>query len=47
MVIAEGEFDFEATHDGLGHVELRIRMRGGLHAEDGEPKVPSGSTRDS
>jgi Family of unknown function (DUF6228) len=30
----EGEFDFQATHDGLGHVELRVRMRGGLDADD-------------
>jgi uncharacterized protein DUF6228 len=30
----EGELDFEATHDGLGYMGLRVRMRGGLYAED-------------
>lgn len=30
----EAELDFEATHDGLGYVELRVRMRGGPYPED-------------
>jgi hypothetical protein len=30
----EGEFDFKATHDGLGYMKLRARLRGGSYAED-------------
>jgi hypothetical protein len=30
----EGDLDLSATHDGLGHVALEIRLRSGLHAED-------------
>ena len=30
----EGLFDLTATHDGLGHVSLRVRLRSGLYDED-------------
>jgi hypothetical protein len=30
----EGDFDLAATHDGLGHVALEVRLRVGPYAED-------------
>jgi hypothetical protein len=30
----EGAFDLAATHDGLGHVALRVRIRSGLYDDD-------------
>jgi Family of unknown function (DUF6228) len=30
----EGEFDFEATHDGLAYMTLRVRVQSGLDTED-------------
>lgn len=30
----EGSFDLTASHDGLGHVALRVRMRSGLYDDD-------------
>ena len=30
----EGDFDIAATHDGLGHVALRVGLRSGPYAED-------------
>ena len=30
----EGDFDLAATHDGLGHVALQVRLRSGPYAED-------------
>ena len=30
----EGDFDLTATHDGLGHVALQVRLRSGPYAED-------------
>jgi Family of unknown function (DUF6228) len=30
----EGDFDLAATHDGLGHVALEVRLRSGPYAAD-------------
>ena len=30
----EGDFDLVATHDGLGHVAVQVRLRSGPYAED-------------
>jgi Family of unknown function (DUF6228) len=30
----EGDLDLAATHDGLGHVALRVRLRSGPYEED-------------
>jgi Family of unknown function (DUF6228) len=30
----EGLFDLTATHDGRGHIALRVRLRSGLYDED-------------
>jgi hypothetical protein len=30
----EGSIDLTATHDGLGHVALRVRLRSGLAVDD-------------
>jgi hypothetical protein len=30
----EGDFDLSATHDGLGHVALAVRLRSGPYEED-------------
>lgn len=30
----EGDLDLSATHDGLGHIALEVRLRSGPYAED-------------
>ena len=30
----EGRFDLTATHDGLGHIPVRVRLRSGPYDDD-------------